>query len=203
MPPETPAEWEARYRAGETPWDSGLVSRELVKMLDEVRIPVGLAIELGCGSGTNAVYLARRGFQVTGVDLSAAALAQARQKAAVAGVGVDWQQGDVTDYPSPEQPFGFVFDRGCYHCVRRTNLDGYLQAVARLLAPGGRLLVLAGNAREAATDREPRVHAEELRAELGRLLQVEAVREFRFQDAGGVEGPLGWSCLARRDGPGP
>lgn len=198
MPPRSPAEWNRRYRDRDVPWDSGLVSRELKRVLGEEAIPPGRAVEPGCGTGTNAVYLAQRGFSVTGIDYSSTALQQARRKAAEAGIDVEWLQADVCNLPSTLGPFDFVFDRGCYHCVRRTDLPGFLASLRRITRPGSRDLLLAGNANEESEGGPPRVHEHEIRGELGDLFEIERIREFRFQDPGGVEGPLGWSCLLTR-----
>jgi hypothetical protein len=99
------------------------------------------------------------------------------------------------------EPFDFVFDRGCYHCARRANLDGFLATLRRVSRSGAKYLLLAGNANE-QTDSPgpPRVHEDEIRAELGGLFDVDWIRPFRFEDPGGVEGPLGWSCLLTRRG---
>ncbi len=108
-------DWEGRYRLGETPWDSGLPSRELQRVLREHNVATCRALELGCGTGTNAAYLATQGFDVTAVDCASNALEQARHKAEQLGVSVGWLQTDVQHLDSGLEPFGFVFDRGCYH----------------------------------------------------------------------------------------
>lgn len=195
--------WDDRYRTGDTPWDSRIVSRELVRCLDSDRLqPVaaggGSALELGCGTGTNALELDRRGFQVTAVDLSAQAITEARSRAAEIGAEIDWIVGDVCQLEELVEPFDFVFDRGCYHCVRKSALDELLATLQRLTRPGSVALILAGNANENSDDGPPRVTEDELRSELGQLFTIEHLEAFRFQDPGGVDGPLGWSCLGVR-----
>ena len=191
-------DWDARYLSGQMPWDSALVSRELKTVLDASNITPCRAIELGCGTGTNAVFLAQCGFQVTAVDCSAPALVQAREKAQQAGVQVDWIEADVQHFGSHLEPFDFVFDRGCYHCCRRVDLAGYHATLKNVTRPGSRFLCLTGNANEQTEHGPPRVTEDEIRRELGALFDVEFIREFRFQDAGEIEGPLGWSCLLVR-----
>ena len=73
MPPTTAPEWDQRYREGTTPWDSGVRSRELARVLDETEIVPCRTAELGCGTGTNAVFLAQQGFAVTAIDCSSRA----------------------------------------------------------------------------------------------------------------------------------
>ncbi len=191
-------DWQGKYQAKDTPWDSGLASRELQRVMAERDIQPCRAIDLGCGTGTNAVFLATRGFDVTGVDCAPLALEQARRKAEEAGVRVEWIESDVQHFGTGLQPFDLVFDRGCYHCCRRVDLEGYRATLRNVLRPGGRVLLLAGNANEQAEQGPPRVTEQEIRDELGRLIDFESIREFRFQDAGGVDGPLGWSCFGTR-----
>ncbi|MBX3438626.1 MAG: class I SAM-dependent methyltransferase [Planctomycetaceae bacterium] len=193
-------DWNHRYESGDLPWDSGIPSRELFRVLDEQSIPAGRALELGCGTGTNAIALAARGFQVTAVDCSPRALELARAKAAEAGVNVHWVQADVQRFGDALEPFEFVFDRGCYHCCRRVDLAGYRQTLDHITRPGSRLLILAGNANEQSAEGPPRVSEQEIRNEFGDPFRILGLREFRFQDRGGADGPLGWSILLDRIG---
>ncbi len=194
----TDRDWNRKYDAGDTPWDSGLPSREMLRVLDEQGMLSGHALELGCGTGTNAVALAERGFEVTAVDCSPLALAVARRKADAAGVSIEWIEADVQNFGNGLTPFDFVFDRGCYHCCRRVDLAGYLQALENVTQAGSRVLVLAGNANEQTEHGPPRVTDAELRSELAGLFEIQQIRAFRFVDPGGVEGPLGWSTLLER-----
>jgi methyl halide transferase len=200
VPPRTDLEWDARYAEGTIPWDSGLASRELRRLLDETAIELGRALELGCGSGTNAVFLAERGFAVTAVDLSPRAIERAKRRAADAGVAIEFHVADATGWNAEVEPFDLVFDRGCYHCVRTLNLYGYLATLRRVTRPGTRAILLTGNADAPDTCGPPTVDLEEIGRELGPLFEVEQVRRFHFEDPGGVEGPLGWSILGRRRG---
>lgn len=198
--PPTPPDWDERYREGNTPWDTGLPSSELVAVLDSGVVRVGAAIELGCGTGTNSIYLATRGFAVTAFDFSPRALAAAEEKARRAGVQVRFLQADVTQIPPDAGPCDFVFDRGCYHCVRHIDVAPYVAMVSRLLRPGARMLLLTGNAAETREHGPPGVTEQEIRDELGRQFHVEWLRPFRFDNPPGAEGegPLGWSCLLMR-----
>jgi SAM-dependent methyltransferase len=114
--------WDERYAQGDTPWETGRPSSELERVVAEVPIRPGRALELGCGTGANAVWLARQGFDVTALDLSPAAVERARRRADEAGARVRFLAADVLN-PPPELagPFDFFFDRGCYHVVLRTR----------------------------------------------------------------------------------
>jgi hypothetical protein len=105
----------------------------------------------------------------------------------------------VLHLPDLDGPFGFFFDRGCYHAVRREAPEQYAPAVAQQLASGGRGLVLAGNAREPHDPGPPVVTEKEIRDELGTAFQILDLHEFRFDEAPGVpERFLGWSCLVEK-----
>jgi SAM-dependent methyltransferase len=203
---ENSAHWDSRYLKCDTPWDSGLVSRELDSMLREAAIPPGRAFELGCGTGINAVHLATLGFDVVAADCSQVAINRARQRAAAAGVKITFVVADlcrVAELRSalaaagihwPDRSVTFLFDRGCYHCARKSCWEGYRDTVRWLAAPGARLLMLCGNANEPGTQGPPRVTESEIRQDWSELCEIDRLREFRFEDRGGVPGPLGWSC---------
>src|SRR5437764_1299806 len=106
--------WDERYRKDEAPWDTGRPSSELRRVLAEDKIGPGRAVELGCGTGTNAVWLARQGFDVTGVDISPLAIERAEARATAAGVRSLFLVADLRDPPPGlAGPFDFFFDRGC------------------------------------------------------------------------------------------
>ncbi len=194
----TPNEWNQRYQERNMPWDSGIRSRELARVLDDRLIPMGRAVELGCGTGTNAIFLAQQGFEVTAIDCAPLALEKARERARKTGVSITFLEADLCNFRQLIQPADFVFDRGCYHCVRRVDLPGYLTTLRTLTRPGSKYLVLTGNANEHSEQGPPRLHEHEIRADLEGLFAIDFIREIRFEDAGGLDGPLGWSCLMTR-----
>jgi methyl halide transferase len=192
--------WDSAYHAGRRPpWDTGRTCTELKNLIKKVSIRPGKALELGCGTGTNAIYLASEGFQVTAVDVAPTALNLAMEKARKAGVKVRWLLADVTALPELGT-FDFIFDRGCYHGVRRENAASYVETIRRCSRTGTRFLLLAGNANEPPPHYgPPRVTEAELRDDFGALLDFEDLRETRFDtpDPGG-KGALAWSVLLRR-----
>ena len=191
--------WNQRYESGNTPWDSGLPSAELRRIIAETGLQPCRILELGCGTGTNAIYLAQQGFEVTAVDCSQLAIDEARQRAAAAGVEVTWLCADVCSLETPDEPYPVGFDRGCFHCVRRDGrVEHILQTLKRMTAPGSKYIVLTGNANEKREHGPPGLFEEDIRKDLGELFQIDQLREFHFEDPGGVQGPLGWSCLATR-----
>ncbi|HEV2230991.1 MAG TPA: class I SAM-dependent methyltransferase [Thermoplasmata archaeon] len=185
-----------RYRTGDTPWDSGVPSAEIGRVVDEGGLPGRRLLELGCGTGTNAVELARRGYAVTAVDLVDLAVQKAREKARAAGVSVDFRVGDLTKVDLGG-PFESLVDLGVYHGIRARNLAGLLDMLQGITRPGARWLSLAGNAREVTPNGPPVVTEVEVRSELEPRFKILQLREFRFNLRPDFQ-PLAWSILMER-----
>jgi SAM-dependent methyltransferase len=134
------------YRVGFTPWDTGAVSEELAALVEGPdALTPGRALDIGCGTGTHAVYLARNGWVVTGVDAVERPLEKARRRAADDGVTVDWIQADVARLGELGLAPGFTlfYDRGCFHGLAEADRAAYASIVTDLAAPGATLLVMA------------------------------------------------------------
>jgi SAM-dependent methyltransferase len=139
------------YRRHRTPWDTGVTPPELVRVVEGPgpdRLPAGRALDLGCGTGTNALYLARHGWDVVGIDFAGPAIVRARSKAARAGAtagSVRFLRGDVTHLAELDLrgPYDLVFDLGCFHGVAPEGRVRYAREIARLSRPGALLLLYA------------------------------------------------------------
>ncbi|MEV5495393.1 class I SAM-dependent methyltransferase [Nonomuraea fuscirosea] len=135
---------EGFYRDGKPPWDTGVTPPELVALTEGPRsLPPGRALELGCGTGTNALYLARHGWDVTAVDLIDRAVERARVKAAETGMSLRLLHGDATrlDELDAPGPFDLFFDLSCYCGIPLHRRDAYAAGLTRRAAPGARLLM--------------------------------------------------------------
>jgi 2-polyprenyl-3-methyl-5-hydroxy-6-metoxy-1,4-benzoquinol methylase len=97
----------------------------------------GRAIDLGCGTGDNVIYLAQQGFEATGVDISPRAIARAQRRAHTAGVSPTFLVADVTDLTEVEGPFDLVVDNGCLHSLIADEARAaYMNTLTRLTRPG-------------------------------------------------------------------
>jgi SAM-dependent methyltransferase len=128
------------YRWGTPPW-VGSARSELVKLVEDGTLTPGRAIDLGCGEGDNAVFLAQHGFEVTAVDFAASALEKGRRKAAAAGVKVDFLVDDLTRLRNVRGPFDLVVDYGSLDDLSQAGRDAYVREVVPLARPGGRYLL--------------------------------------------------------------
>jgi SAM-dependent methyltransferase len=195
-------DWNARYAQDEIPWDRHSSVPALDRVLREWQIRPCRMLEMGCGTGTNAVYFARQGFEVLAFDLVPRAIEMAGAKARPLGLKIDFRVADFRRLANIGNPFPFVFDSGLYHCVRRGMLGDWLAFLERVTQPGSLWLTLTGNANERWSGDEgpPRVQASELCFELEPLFELIELRECRFEDVENPNGrhPLAWSALMRR-----
>lgn len=197
-----PPDWNTRYVLGDTPWDRHSVTHVLDRVLAEWRIQPCRTLEMGCGTGANAIRLARLGYDVTAFDLAPRAIEIAVQKSEQAGVRVNWRTADFRQLTGLGPPFAFVLDCGFYHCVRREMLGELLAFLERVTQPGSLWLTLTGNANdpEAREKGPPRLRASELCTELESLFAVVELRETHFESSEKAAAwhPLAWSALLRR-----
>ena len=194
------AQWDDDYRGKKPPlWDIGKASSELKEVVENGAVKQGRAVDLCSGTGTDAVFLASRGFDVTAIDISPTALTQAQQKAQTAGVSVRWVLADVLAPPSLE-PFDFLYDRGCYHVVRNQNRDAYLETLHRLSRPRSKFLLLAARRDdESMRGSSEGVTEQELRFDFQALFEVLWLHENRLEaNRPGGLGPPGWAALLLR-----
>ena len=196
--PLTLLEWDAMYREGTPPWETGRPAEELASVLDEGIVPTGTALEVGCGTGADAVYLAEQGFEVTAVDASPQAIERARHRARLEAAPVNFLLADVFEFAQTADRFDFVYDAGFYHFIRGADLDRYLDLLWRTTRPGSFYLALVGSVGETASGGPPQVSESHIRLELGRLFEFIHLRHFRFESPAREQGYLGWSCLMRR-----
>lgn len=134
------------YLVGYKPWDSGVPPPELKEVVEgPAALPPGRALDLGCGTGTSCVYLARHGWEVTGVELVGRAVAAARRKAAAAEVTPRILKGDVTklDQLGIGDGYSLVLDLGCYHGIPESRRDAYAAGITAATRPKATFLLYA------------------------------------------------------------
>lgn len=107
-------------------------------------LPTGTALDLGCGTGDNSIYLAKHGWKTTGIDFVAKAVDKARAKAAAGKVDVTFAQADVTRLSSEGVGSGFdlIVDNGCLHGMSPEDRDAYVREVTAVAGPHARLLLV-------------------------------------------------------------
>ncbi|GAB4430193.1 MAG: class I SAM-dependent methyltransferase [Anaerolineae bacterium] len=150
------------YQTGPVPWDLPDPPPEVLAFVPT--LPVGRALDLGCGLGRAALYMARLGWQVDGVDFIAQALSEATHRATQAGLAnkIHFHLGPVTRLDFLIGPYDFALDVGCAHSFELDELRAYHRELLRLLKPGAPYLLFAHlNKDEAEQDPEARCWLDE------------------------------------------
>ena len=131
-----------RYPLRRLPWELGRPREVLVDLVGSGRVRPTETLDLCCGAGTNPVYLAERGFDVTALDISDRAVELTIEKACQAGVNVNTLIGDFVSLPFTDEKFDFVFDFGCFHHVETGNRAAFIEGVHRVIKSGGTYLMV-------------------------------------------------------------
>lgn len=142
-------EWwrfEWRYWRRQTPWNTGITPPEVMDFINGT--PPGQALDLGCGTGTNAITLTRHGWRVTGVDFSHKAIRTARRQAARQDMEIDFIAHDAADLGFLEGPYDYALDIGCLFTLNRSARQGYASGLADLMSPSAMYMLYAWLPRE-------------------------------------------------------
>jgi len=122
------------------PWDIQQAQPRLVE-LEALGAISGQVLDAGCGLGDNAIFLARRGYPVTGLDSSPTAIEHARTRASDAGVEVHFDVADATDLTGFNGRFDTVVDSALYHCLNDDDRHAYADAMHRVTRRGARWFI--------------------------------------------------------------
>ena len=191
--------WNERYQTEETPWDTGEPDVHLVEFIRSGSVDAGRALDVGCGTGTNAIWLAGQGFSVQGVDLAPLAIEKARAKAAEAKLDCHFEQLDFLNDKFAEGHFDFVFDRGCFHVFDEAgDRERFAERVASLLTSGGCWLSLIGSTEGPERDwGPPRRSARDVVEAVEPALEIQELRSVEFR--GNLPEPAAaWLCVSRQ-----
>src|SRR5262245_4193792 len=188
--------WNESYQQDFIPWDSGVPEPVLIQSVESSALPLGRALDVGCGTGTNAIWLAQHGYEVLGVDLAPLAIEKARAKLPP-GLSCRFATLDFLAEKPEGGPFQLVFDRGCFHVFEASADRAKLAAqVATVLAPEGMWLSLIGSTEGPPREMgPPRRSLRDVADAIEPHLEILSVRSAEFRDL--PESAKAWICLSR------
>jgi SAM-dependent methyltransferase len=195
--------FESMYEAGKAPWNTGAPQPAIVEVADRVK---GTVLDVGCGTGENALFFAARGHLVLGIDYLEAPILEARRKAEERELDAEFLQKDALTLSTFERRFNNVIDSGLFHVFSDEDRARYVAGLAHVTCPGGRLFLLCFSDEEPGTQGPRRVSERELRDAFADGWAVEELRPVRFavvpdlKDVSFSEGgPKAWFAVIRRE----
>ena len=172
--------WEDAYKV-RPPWDVGRPQPAFVELVKAGELTGRSVLDVGCGTGENAIYLVGKGFSVTGVDLTSRAIAAARAKAAEKKLKIDFQIGNVLSLDFKDNSFENVVDSGLFHTFPDNQRPSYAREVARVLGPRGRYFMLCFSEKEPTDWGGPRrVTRDEIEATFSPLFKINYIQDKLF-----------------------
>ncbi len=191
----------ADHYTGQPPWDIGKPQKPFIDGADRIQ---GAVLDAGCGTGDTALYFAERGCQVTGIDFVEEAIRRAKQKAAQRRLAVTFLVKDVLTLKDWPERFDHVIDSGLFHVLSDEDRMRYVEGLATVLRPGGRLYLLCFSDEEPGTQGPRRVSKKELH-EAFTGWTIESIEPARAEvrpdvkDAFSEGGPRVWFAVVRRE----
>lgn len=189
--------FEGLYRDGVAPWDIGRPQTEVVRLEEAGRIE-GSVLDLGCGTGENALYLAERGHPVVGIDGAPTALSRAREKATKRRLGVMFQLGDALDLDSRLGSFRSFLDSGFFHTLSDAQRPAYVASLGRVAHAGARLFILSFSDHQPPGPGPRRLHESEFASTFAPSWRVVAVHPGYFDTVDGPKAIRAWVAELRR-----
>jgi SAM-dependent methyltransferase len=171
--------FESAYLSGNPPWDIGRPQPAIVRLADEGLI-AGDVIDLGCGTGENALFLASRGIIVVGVDAAPTAIARADEKARLRGSVATFLVADALALETLERTFDVAIDCGLFHTFSDADRVRFERSLQRTLRPGARYVLLCFSENQPGDFGPRRVTQAEIRATFATGWMVDSIIAERF-----------------------
>jgi cyclopropane fatty-acyl-phospholipid synthase-like methyltransferase len=191
-------DFDAWYRSAEPPpWEVGGPQPEVVRLAGEGAFRGGV-LDVGCGTGEHALYLAARGVRVTGVDASPVAVERAQAKARERGLQVPFAVADALDLGALKQRFETALDSGLFHVFDDDERKRYAQSLGEAVGSGGQVHLICFSDEEPPGAGPRRVSEWDLKATFRGLFVLSAIRPARFQSRLHPGGARAWCATLTR-----
>jgi SAM-dependent methyltransferase len=194
--------------AGQAPWDIGRPQPAFLAATDQVS---GSVLDAGCGTGDHALYFAGRGCKVTGLDFVEEAITRAKKKAEGKTLPVTFLVKDALELTGWPERFDSVIDSGLFHVFSDNDRRRYVDSLAAVLKPGGKVFLMCFRDEEPGTEGPRRVSRQELHDAFAGGWVIESIQPARFAVSPTLKGftfseggPKAWFAVIRRrpDSPG-
>ncbi|MDX2200492.1 MAG: class I SAM-dependent methyltransferase [Phycisphaerae bacterium] len=192
-----PVTFAAAYAAGTAAWEIGS-PQPIILELAERGAFIGRVLDIGCGTGENALELARRGVDITAIDCVEQAINEARAKARERGLRVDFQIGDALRLDRLNSTFDTILDSATYHVFSDADRLAYVRGVASRLRFGGMLHLIVFSEAETRPGGPRRVSRAELEAAFGAGWRIRAVEPTRYMVRMFDDGARAWAATIER-----
>ena len=176
---------------GTPPWDIGRSQREFVRLEESGKI-AGDVLDVGCGTGENALFLASRGHDVWGVDSAPAAIEIARRKAEERGLAATFLVKDTLNLHEIGRTFDTVIDSGLFHTLSDPERPCFVWNLSEVLKPGGTYFMLAFSEHEPGGYGPRRITQKEIQAAFSDGWRINEIRAAVFESHTRPEGSLAW-----------
>lgn len=193
--------FESAY-AGQPPWDIGGPQKTLIDVADQI---IGSVLDAGCGTGENALFFANRGHKVTGIDFMAEPINRAKQKATEQNMTATFLVMDALMLNDWLEEFDNVIDSGLFHVFNDDDRQRYVEGLASVLKPGGRLFLLCFSDQEPGEQGPRRVSRQEIEDAFAQGWNVQSIEPTRFEVRPDLKdisfsegGPKAWFVVVRR-----
>lgn len=187
---------------GKPPWDIGRPQKVFVEAAGQI---TGSIIDVGCGTGENALFFSERGQKVTGIDFLERPIAEAKQKAKDRGLEATFLVMDALHLADIPELFDSAIDCGLFHVFSDEDRYKYISGLASVVKPGGRLFLMCFSEEEPPGDGPRRVSQQEIHEAFADGWVVESIQEARFEVRPDLQdihfsegGPYAWFCVIRR-----
>jgi cyclopropane fatty-acyl-phospholipid synthase-like methyltransferase len=195
--------FESAY-AGQAPWDIGKPQKNFIDVAEQI---TGSVLDAGCGTGDTALFFAGRGCQVTGIDFLDVPIQRAKRKAAERGVPATFLVKDALKLKDWSERFDNVIDSGLFHVFSDEDRRPYVEGLATVLKPGGKLFLMCFSDEERGTQGPRRVSKPELHDAFAQGWLIESIEPTRAEVRPDIKdvtfsegGPKVWFMVARRAG---
>ena len=188
-----------RYKEGDIPWDLGHADYNLTEMVVNWPIMPCNALELGCGTGDNAIWMAEHKFTVTAFDMIKVAIDMAKAKSFEAKVKIDFFVANILRDKIPNEPFDFVFDRGVFHTVdEEAERLLFAKNVARHMTDEGLWLSLIGSSDQIREGKGPSQRsANDIVKAVEPFFEIQLLKVSQF-DSKSEQSAKIWVCLMKK-----